>query len=157
MADLRLGPFERGAEAISVERLEQVIQGMHLERLEGIAIVGGDEDHDWHGRVRQAGENAEAVQERHLHVEEHEVGLESPQFGERLLAVAALAEDIDVRVALQQVADTLPRQRLVVHDQCANLHSFSVPNLSSIFLPSIFLPVSNSSSSKGTVTLTCSP
>src|SRR5579859_7674253 len=42
---LRPGAIERRLEARLVERLEQKVQRMHLEGAEGMAIVGGHEDH----------------------------------------------------------------------------------------------------------------
>ena len=70
----------------------------------------------------QAREHAEAVEARHLHVEQDQVGLLLGDRLDRLEAVAALADDLDVRLVLQPVAHPLAGQRLVVHDQSPDLH-----------------------------------
>jgi hypothetical protein len=129
LPDLRLGALQGGGEAAFVERLEQVIQGVHLERLQRVAVVGGDEDDRGRHRVAQGLQDAEAVQAGHLHVQEHQVGAQLPQGAEGLLAVAAFAEDGDVRVGFEQPAQPLPRQRFVVHDEGADRHATSTAGL----------------------------
>ena len=66
-------------------------------------------------------DHAEAVARRHLHVEEHEVGMLLLDRRHRLRAVAALADHLDVFFLLQQPDDALARHRLVVDDQRSDL------------------------------------
>ena len=48
---------------------------MHFERLEGVCVVGGDED-DGRQPLRLGRlQDLEAIQVRHLHVEKHEIGV----------------------------------------------------------------------------------
>jgi hypothetical protein len=42
--DVRLGARERLPEPVVVERLQEVVERVHLERLERVGVVGGDED-----------------------------------------------------------------------------------------------------------------
>src|SRR4051812_19702196 len=64
---------DRLAEAFGGGGLQDIVDGATLEGLDGVAIVGGHEDD-----MREAGQGLrrlEAVQERHLDVEERDVGL----------------------------------------------------------------------------------
>jgi len=69
-----------------------------VERAQGVLVVGGDED-DRRDAVRaHTLEDVEAVEVRHLDVQEHEVG---PQLFDRkdgLTAIPALAHDLDLRL-----------------------------------------------------------
>ena len=47
--------------------------------------------------------------------------------GDGLLAVAALRDDLDVRLVGQQAAQPLPRERLIVHDQGPDFFHVRVP------------------------------
>ena len=65
---------ERAAEPIAIERLQQVIERRHLERLNGVLIVCGYENDDRATLGIELLQNSEPVQLRHLHVQEHQVG-----------------------------------------------------------------------------------
>ena len=63
-------------EAVAAERLQQVVERVHLEGLERVLVVGGDEDHQSAcARRRPARMTPKPSHGRHLHVEEDEVGL----------------------------------------------------------------------------------
>ena len=112
---------ERGGEPRIVDGLEHIVDGARLEGLHRETIVGGDE-HDHRQLVRlQLGQHVEARQPRHLDVEEHEVGLLFADRVERLAAVAALPDDLDVVGHAQAQLQTAPRQRLIVDQQGAYL------------------------------------
>ncbi len=64
----------------------------------------------------------ETVVARHLHVEHQDVGLEAFDRVERALRIAALADDLDVRLLAEIAADPVPRQGHVIGDQGAELH-----------------------------------
>jgi hypothetical protein len=70
----RTRPPERFPESVGVERLEQVVEGVHLEGPHGVLVVRGDEHDGRHVPRPYLGEHAEAVELRHLYVEKHEVG-----------------------------------------------------------------------------------
>ena len=65
---------------------------------------------------RQATGRLDAVHDRHPDVHEHHVGLCALGEGDRLGAVRRLADDIDVRLGLEDHAEAGPHQRLVVDD-----------------------------------------
>ena len=109
--------LQRFGEALAVERLEQVVERADLERAQRVLIVGGHEDHERHALAADGFDHLEAVHLRHLHVEEHEIRLVIDDRRDGFFAVAALADDLDVRLARQQPGQPLPRERLIVHDQ----------------------------------------
>ena len=87
-------------------------------------VVRGDE-HDG-GLLVEELEHLEAVQLRHLHVEEEDVGRELRDRLHRLEAVRALADDHDLGIALQLLPQRAARELLVVDDEGRHAHSGSV-------------------------------
>ena len=100
---LRAG--QRLAEALAVERLQQVVERVHVERPQRVAVVGGDEHDERHLVGADGVDHVEAVRARHLHVEEHQVGLQRHDRLGAGGAVAGLADDLEARLVLQQRAD----------------------------------------------------
>ena len=117
--DLLAGALERVVEALAVERLQQVVERPDLERPQRVLIVGGDEDDERHALGADRLDHLEAVHLRHLHVEEHQVRRVIQDGGDGLLAVAALADDLDVRLGAKQARQPLARERFVVDDQAS--------------------------------------
>ncbi len=112
----RLGARQAVAEALRVERLEKVVEGVHGERLEGVLLVGSDEDDRRQVVGAKRFEHAEAVELGDLDVEEDEVGTERGDPLHGLEPVAALRDHLDLVVLGEQGTDPSPRQRLVVND-----------------------------------------
>src|SRR6185503_9216808 len=92
------------------------------ERAQCVLLVGRQEDHGRHLVRADLGDHAEAVQARHLDVEEHEIGLELSDCADGARPVAAAADDLDVALLRERQRDSLARERLVVDDQRAELH-----------------------------------
>ncbi len=86
---------------------------MNVERPERVLIVGGGED-DRHRAAEQL-DHLEAVQLRHLDVEEHQVWRELGHGLHGLETIAALGHDLDAWMRLQVFTDDRPRERLIVH------------------------------------------
>ena len=105
---------QRLAQTFGADRLQQVVDRVHLECADRVLVVGGREDHR-HVAADQV-EHLEAVELRHLDVEEQQVGRQLRHGLHRLEAVGALRHDLDVRFGGQVLAEDRPRQRLVVHD-----------------------------------------
>ena len=112
-----------------LERLEQVVHGMHVELADGVLVVGGDE-HDAGDRIRSDGlQNVEAVHFLHLHVEKEHIR-RCLLDGRDGIGAAALARQLEIRA--QQNADGIARQWLVIHDQSAQCpHATSVHGVQS--------------------------
>ena len=102
--DLLACALQRLAEALAIERLEDVVERADLEGLERVLIVGGHEDDEWHPLAADGLDHVEAVHLRHLHVEEDQIGRVVLNRGDGLFAVAALADHLDVLFAASSVA-----------------------------------------------------
>ena len=105
---------QRLAQTLRAERLQQVVDRVHLECAQRVLVVRGDEDHR-HVAADQL-QHLEPIQLRHLHVEEQQVGRELRHRLHRLEAVGALRHDLDVRFGGEELAEHRAGQRLVVHD-----------------------------------------
>ena len=114
-------PCQRLLQPPHVDGLEQVVDGVDLERLERVLVEGGDE-HD-HRRIgialEQAAGDLEAAQARHLDVEEDEVRLVRLDRADRLATVGGGGDDLHVLMRLEAQAKPLGSQRLVVNDERA--------------------------------------
>ena len=114
-----------------IERLQQEIQCVDLECLEGMIVMRGDEDdRRCLAAVRCRGrrvaalerlDDIEAVHVRHLDVEEDEIGILVVDGAERFGSVGALGDDFDVVVLGEQSAHALARELFVVNDCDADL------------------------------------
>ena len=93
---------------------------MHLEGTQGELVVGRHENDRGHGLSIDLFQHTEAVQLRHLHVQENQIGFVPSDGGERISPVSAFAEDIDIRLLVEQLANPLSRQRFVVDNQRPN-------------------------------------
>src|SRR5215207_11299376 len=116
-----LGACDRLAQALLVERFEEVIDRVDLERAEGVLVVGRYENHRRHRLHADGLDDLEAADFGHLHVEEDQVRPESADGLDRLAAVGALGDDLDLRV-VEQNLDALPRQLHVVNDDRPDTH-----------------------------------
>src|SRR5262245_65397462 len=106
---------QRLVEAFTVERLEQVIERVDFKGAQRVLIVSRDE-YD-HGRLINRLQYAEAVEFRHLHVEEDQFGLVSFDGRHRRQSVAAFADDLYLGISDEHIYNPLARQRLVVNTQ----------------------------------------
>ena len=107
-------PRERLGQPLVRERLEQVVDRVHLERPQRELVVRRDEDHR-HVAAHQL-EHLEAVELRHLHVEQQDVGARVAQRLDRLESVRALRQHDDVAHRLERLPQRQPRRLLVVDD-----------------------------------------
>ena len=94
-------PLQCALEAFRAEGFEQVVHGMGVERTHRVLVVCGDEDD--HRRLRwfDQFQHLEAIQLRHLDVEEEQVRV---GFGDglyRLEPVGAFGHDKNLRVRSQ--------------------------------------------------------
>ena len=108
--------LDGGRETIALDRFQQVIDRVQLERLDGKVVMRGDE----RDRRRRAGleepRHIEAAGFGHVQIEEGEIGPPRLDQVDRLLAVAGLADDLDVRKRLEQVDQEPARRPLIVSE-----------------------------------------
>ena len=117
-ADAGARAIERLGEALGAERLQQVVDRVHLERADGVAVVGGDEN-DGDVAADEL-EHVEPVELRHLDVEHQQIGLQLGRCFHRLESVRALGDDLDVGVVGQPLAKNPARERFVIDDDDPN-------------------------------------
>ena len=108
-------------EATLGHRLDQIVQRAGLKGPHRKRFVRGHEHHRRHPRHPAFAQDIEAVEPRHLHVEEHQIRLERVKRPQRLPPVPRLAHDHDVRVSAEQLPDAAAGQRFIVHDQGADV------------------------------------
>ena len=71
--DPLLRAIERLAQSRLLDRLQQVVDGIHFEGAHGVLVVGGDERDERHRLLLQHPHDADAVELRHLPVEQREI------------------------------------------------------------------------------------
>ena len=104
-----------------VERLQQIVDGIHFEGLHGVLIErrGEDDLRHRHFAVEQLLDHAKAVEPRHLHIEKDEVGRQVFDQVDGLNAILALRDHVDVDL-FQQKCEFVARQLLVIDNHCGN-------------------------------------
>src|SRR4026209_354776 len=118
--DLVLDSMPGGIEPFVVEGLQQVIEGMDLERAHGILVVRSYED-DVGRRLRiERFEHLETAQLRHLNVQKDEVRPERLDRINSFTTIRTLRNYLDVRILSQHFANHLASARFIVDDQRAN-------------------------------------
>ena len=129
-----LGTIEGGFETVLTERLEQVIDGMHLESPHSVGVVGG---HENHGEIAtDQFQNFEAVELGHLHVEEEQVGLALGGGLHGLEAVGALRDNLDFKMIGQHFPQQIAGQFFVIDDHYSHRSSSAGRRRSTRYVPS---------------------
>ena len=105
---LLLGPRQRPDQPLALDRLQQIIGDRAVERLRGILVEGGDEDHQRRiGPLGDRLDHLEAVAVAHLDVEQDDVGAKLVDLGQRLGAAAGLADMLGLGNGLKQQLQAL--------------------------------------------------
>jgi len=109
--ELLAGALQGRAEPGGLEGLEEVVERVDLEGVDGVFVEGGDEDDDG-GFFLQLTQDGEAGQLGHLDIDEKDVGEALAQSGEGGAAVAAFTNNLDVGLGGEERADALAGERL---------------------------------------------
>ena len=113
---------QRRLQALALDRLGEVVDGLEVEGLQRVLGVRGDE-HDRRRRRAQAqlGGELGAVAARHLDVEQQQVAAARRQPDERLRRVGGLADDDGAGLAAlgDEALQAQPRELFVVDDEHA--------------------------------------
>src|SRR6266550_2818629 len=115
---------ERLLEPLVVERLDQVIDRGEIESRDGV-IVRRREDDRRHVVGADLSYDFQPSLPGHLDVEEHDIGLQLADRGDRRESVVGSAHDLDVVFVRQQILEPLAREPLVIGDQNAKGLGFS--------------------------------
>ena len=111
-------------EARLVEGLQDVIDGVHIERLHGVVVEGGGEDdvRDFEFALDEFLEDAEAVEAGHLDVEEDEIGVVLFNEVDGVEAVFSLGEEMDFGEGFEEEGELLAGGLFVVDDDGGDGH-----------------------------------
>src|SRR6202012_2643194 len=109
--------LERDKKAHVVDRLQQIIERLHLKGGQRVRVIGGQKDDAGDRPLRQGTQYLYAAHPRHLDIEKYQVRLERKNRPYRVLAICALSDHRDVGVLRKAKTDTAAGQRFVVHDQ----------------------------------------
>ncbi len=122
--ETRAGFFKGAFDAGAVKRLQKIVHSVDLKGADGVSVVGGGEDDLGKRRsiVDKPFEHPEAVQARHLHIKEDDVGSMGLNQVDGFNAVRPKTHDLDVCGSLDQVLELLAGERLVVDDEDAERH-----------------------------------
>src|SRR5690242_1058881 len=100
---------------------------MHFKGVHCVAVVSCHENNHRHVPAAQGVQHAETVHFRHLHVKKDQVWLMLQYAVDSLLSVRKFSNHSDFWIGGEQGSDPLASQRLVIHDDCANLHLTASP------------------------------
>ena len=114
----------------TIKRLEQVIDGVHVERTHRILVEGGGEDDLRHAvgvdPLQQLFEHGKAVQSRHLNIQKYYVWMVGANQVDRFDAILALGDDFDPSGRVQKVFELFAREPFIVDDQSGHCHRKAV-------------------------------
>src|SRR6185437_5055749 len=111
---------QRLSKPLRLDRLEEIVDRVDVEGLDGVLVVRGDEDDGRQPIGRDGVEHLEAVEVGHLHVEEYKVGAVLEDRFDRFAASAALTNDRHARHVTEQRANAFPGKGFIVDDEGAH-------------------------------------
>src|SRR5258708_33675131 len=118
--------FECLQYAGTIKRLEQVVDGVHVEGTHGILIKRRSKNDLRHAigvvLLEQLLEHGKAVQSRHLNIQKDYVRMMSANQVDRLDAILALGDDLNSSLGVQQVFELFARKPFIVDDQRSHWH-----------------------------------
>ena len=108
--------------------LEEEAAGACPQRAEGVLVEveGGEDQHAGLVTRRRGGDGAgrlDAVEHGHAHVHEHDVGPVELDEADGVGPVGRLADDLHVLLGLQDHAEALPQERLIVRQHQPDRHA----------------------------------
>ena len=109
--------IDRLTQSIGIDRLEDVIERVHLERSDGVPIVGRDENHQRHRIDADLLYDFERARPTELDVEEHDVGLSIANGRHGLPAATALSDACHARELRELPAKPTAGDRLVIDNE----------------------------------------
>jgi hypothetical protein len=115
------GSLQRAGQPLLVERLEQVVHRLRIERLDRVLGVCRHEDDVGRWGEVETFNQSEPVRTGHANIEEDEIWPLSPHQLARLLHMLGFAHDGHIGVIGQHLPKPLASQRLVIHQQNAHV------------------------------------
>ena len=112
---------ERLVKTLPVERLQQVVERVHVEGAQGVVIEGGHEDDQRHARRADGFDDLESARAGHLYVEKDQVRFQASDGVDRVGAGGALGHQFQPVFGREERAQPLAGQRLVIGDEDTHL------------------------------------
>ena len=116
-----LRAVDRLQETIAIDGLENVIRCVHVKCPYGVRVGGRHKNDRWHAVGSNRPHDSEPVDLGHLNVQQHEVWFVLLDTRDGVCSVATLANHLEICLVSEQRSQLGARQRLVVHDQHAQL------------------------------------
>ena len=105
-------------QALIVDGLQNVVNGVHIEGVHGVLVKCGDKDHQWHGVALKFTYYLKTVHARHLYVQEQQVWLQLCHRPQCLFAIATFSDQLEFGMIFQPQLETAPGERFVVNNNC---------------------------------------
>jgi hypothetical protein len=121
------GLLHRLSDAFLVERLQQVVDGIDLERLHRILVKSRGKHNLGQGNfsIEKFFDNSKAVESGHLDIEKDQIRAVFFDEADGLETVLPLGHDVDVARAREQVGKFIAGELLIVHDYRRKGHAIS--------------------------------
>ena len=119
---MRFHHFPRAGNSLGdarlVERFQNVVHGIHIERLDGVLVKRRGKYHVRHFHLARNDffQHPEAIETGHFYIQKHQVRGMFLDQRDGFHAVLTLPNHIDVRKAFQQERQFLPRGLLVIYN-----------------------------------------
>jgi hypothetical protein len=108
-------------------RFEHVVDGVHLEGIHGVFVVGGHEDDHGHVVALEFFDHLEAVHPRHLDIQKQQIRVVLGNGGESLRSIGALGDHVNLRQLLQANRESAAGKLFVVDNYGAeSVHAASL-------------------------------
>ena len=124
------GAFDGLEDAVAIEGLQKVVDGVDVERADRVLVEGGGKDDLRElfafAQLNQFFEHREAIEARHLDVEKNHVGMMGADEVDGFDAVLALAEHVDAAGGIEEVFKLLAGQLFIVDDEGGDGHGLDL-------------------------------
>ena len=117
--------LQRVGKAGFLDRLHQIVDGLRLERANGMVGIGRDEHEQRRFDFHQPLNDGKTVESGHLNVQEHKIGLVRLDRPDRFAAVHATVDDLDIFMCLKPQFQPLNRKGFVIDENGSDGHAAS--------------------------------
>src|SRR5690242_14603847 len=120
-------PFDCFRKALSIKRLQQVVQSIHIKCLDGVFVKCRRKYHSRQPGWSDGIQDFKAVAIGYANVEEHQIGNQARDGPARIVPVSTFCNDLEVCMLLEESANLLSGKRLVIDDEDTNRHELNSP------------------------------
>jgi len=112
-------------DALLIEGLEKIVDGIDLKGADGVLVERGREDDLREGQLpaQEFFEDGEAIEAGHLDIEKDDVGLVLTDELDGFDAVGSVGENVDAASSFEEELELLAGERFIVDDECGEGHA----------------------------------